>query len=370
MVARLLHVILYSRDLGALKAYYRDRVGIGVRDESDGWVELDTGGCTLALHAVAGDAVPGPASAGPREAEVSFRVFNLEAAVAELASRGLEFPAEIQHRAFGKVIHFRDPEGNLVALHEPKQPSVEGLGPRLSAVVLNCRELERTRDFYRDVMGLNERAEQEDWTEFELPGVDFALHPWSSKPKEVAEHGIQPLVFCFHTAALRTWLEDLRGRGVKVIAEPSGELFGLHAEVADPDGHVFVLRQPKEQAPPRPPRREQQELDLFAPPAKAARARAKARKKPAARKLRKAAAERVAGKGAPRRKPPRWRAEKVKAAKLPRRKRPAATGRLRKAERRALRQAKKSQARSSKGRVPKRRAGVRSKIKASLRGRR
>ena len=54
----LMEVILYVQDMGAQVSFYRDVLGLRVVEPQGAgdwagvhWVELDTGSCTLALHA-------------------------------------------------------------------------------------------------------------------------------------------------------------------------------------------------------------------------------------------------------------------------------------------------------------------------------
>ena len=54
----LMEVILYVEDMNAQVSFYRDKLGLKVKSPPDTedyrevfWVEMDTGSCTLALHA-------------------------------------------------------------------------------------------------------------------------------------------------------------------------------------------------------------------------------------------------------------------------------------------------------------------------------
>lgn len=57
-VGAIMEVILYVEDMNAEVAFYRDKLGLKVKSPPDTedyngvfWVELDSGPCTLALHA-------------------------------------------------------------------------------------------------------------------------------------------------------------------------------------------------------------------------------------------------------------------------------------------------------------------------------
>lgn len=242
---RLLYVVLHTGDLARLKRFYRDQFLIGARFDSPHWVELDTAGCTLALHPGPADASAPSGRAGVEEVSISLQVDDLDAMVAACQARGVEFIGEIEMQPAGKYTRFRDPQGNLVALHEPRQVPAEDLGPKITTVILNCQDIAEMQSFYSDRVGLGLRVESPHWVEFDLSGTGLALHPWSARGQERFEHGVRPIVFGFHANDVRTWVADLRGRRVKVVTEPTDQGWGTHAEVADPDGNIIILREPR-----------------------------------------------------------------------------------------------------------------------------
>src|SRR5690349_2153813 len=81
-------------DMSRSVAFYRDTIGLPLKFESPGWSEFQTGTTTLALHGVgprpAGD---GGGQGGPTagSCSIGFTVENLDAAVADLQSRGARF---------------------------------------------------------------------------------------------------------------------------------------------------------------------------------------------------------------------------------------------------------------------------------------
>ena len=80
--------------MGRSVTFYRDTLGLPLKFESPGWSEFRTGATTLALH-VAAPRVAGEdgAHAGPTAGtcSIGFSVENLDAAYAELKSRGARF---------------------------------------------------------------------------------------------------------------------------------------------------------------------------------------------------------------------------------------------------------------------------------------
>ncbi len=83
-------IILFVEDMAKAVWFYRDVLGFPVRYPSEAedlsnemWVELDSGGCALALH--------GGAQRPPEhQHELVFKVDNLEGARAELLRNGIE----------------------------------------------------------------------------------------------------------------------------------------------------------------------------------------------------------------------------------------------------------------------------------------
>jgi len=97
-------VIIFTADMTGMTSFYRDVIGLPVLGEENGWVELDAGGCSIALHAWRGEAPEGPV-------KIVFHSGDVAAARAELVGRGA---------TLGKVSSFGsidlcdgfDPDGN------------------------------------------------------------------------------------------------------------------------------------------------------------------------------------------------------------------------------------------------------------------
>jgi catechol 2,3-dioxygenase-like lactoylglutathione lyase family enzyme len=113
IVGELMEVILYVEDMAAQLAFYRDVLGLQVKgpfaaEDYGGayWVELDSGACTLALHA------GGQRRLGADAPKIVFRVADLAAARDELLARGVPM-GEVRSPAPGVLVcDGADPEGN------------------------------------------------------------------------------------------------------------------------------------------------------------------------------------------------------------------------------------------------------------------
>jgi predicted enzyme related to lactoylglutathione lyase len=117
MLSELMEVILYVQDMQAQVSFYRDKLGLavkepqGIEDFSNVfWVEFATGTCTLVLHG------GGQRRLGADAPKVVFRVGDIEAARTALLERGAQL-GEVRSPAPGVwVCDGVDPEGNKFSI--------------------------------------------------------------------------------------------------------------------------------------------------------------------------------------------------------------------------------------------------------------
>ena len=87
------HTILYSPDADALRAFFRDVLGFPSVDAGGGWLIFALPPAELAAH---------PADAGGRH-ELYLMCDEIEATVADLKAKGVEFTAPVSDEAFGRL---------------------------------------------------------------------------------------------------------------------------------------------------------------------------------------------------------------------------------------------------------------------------
>lgn len=112
-----MEVILYVEDMNRQVSFYRDKFGFEIRNpaglddySNEFWVELDTGGCSLALHA------GGKRRFGVDAPKFVFRVDDILAARQLLLDQEVEM-GEIRSAAPGIwVCDGVDPEGNKFSI--------------------------------------------------------------------------------------------------------------------------------------------------------------------------------------------------------------------------------------------------------------
>ncbi len=110
--------------------------------------------------------------------------------------------------------------------------------------MLVCADLKRSRDFYRDVLGLKLKSDKTPhWTEFELGNdATLVLHP---KTELVA---VRPgsLQLGFTVDNVDRFVADCASLSVPVFQDPYDEAFGRIAVIGDPDGYpIQVMSAPR-----------------------------------------------------------------------------------------------------------------------------
>jgi catechol 2,3-dioxygenase-like lactoylglutathione lyase family enzyme len=110
------HVILYSKDAKADRAFFRDVLGFKSVDAGHGWL-------IFALP-------PGEATVHPSNEigtqDLYFMSDDLKSEMASLAEKGVKC-SEVQEARWGSITKMRLPGGGEVGLYQPKHPTALGL---------------------------------------------------------------------------------------------------------------------------------------------------------------------------------------------------------------------------------------------------
>ncbi|PSP17849.1 MAG: glyoxalase [Cyanobacteria bacterium QS_8_64_29] len=123
MATRFKHVMLMVADVPAALAFYRDGLGLPVKQSSANWAELEADGTTLALHAADEPRV----GSSPI---LSFQVDDIQTAVAGLEQQGAQLEGRIREPPFGKVAAMRSPDGHLLSLLQPAPAGASTQSPQ------------------------------------------------------------------------------------------------------------------------------------------------------------------------------------------------------------------------------------------------
>ncbi|WP_262287191.1 VOC family protein [Micromonospora sp. MA102] len=106
------HVIIYSRDPEADRAFFRDTLNYGHVDAGHGWLIFTLPPAELAVH---------PTEGAPAH-ELYLMCDDLAATMADLAARGVEFTIPVTEERWGLRTALRLPGGSELGLYEPRHP--------------------------------------------------------------------------------------------------------------------------------------------------------------------------------------------------------------------------------------------------------
>jgi catechol 2,3-dioxygenase-like lactoylglutathione lyase family enzyme len=113
------HVILYSKDAAADRAFFRDVLGFSYVDAGHGWLIFALPPAEAAVHPAENDTGH----------ELYFMCDDLKAEIASLAAKGVNC-SEVQEARWGSIAKIRLPGGGEVGLYQPKHPLAITAGNR------------------------------------------------------------------------------------------------------------------------------------------------------------------------------------------------------------------------------------------------
>jgi len=108
-----IHALFFSSQVEESRAFIRDKLGLPYKDAGGGWLIFDLPRADMGCHPAADK--PGKQSGVH---DISFYCDDIEATVAELKSRGVEFTDEITNQGYGLVATFVMPGGIKVDLFQ------------------------------------------------------------------------------------------------------------------------------------------------------------------------------------------------------------------------------------------------------------
>jgi catechol 2,3-dioxygenase-like lactoylglutathione lyase family enzyme len=109
MDLRLARIILFTADVEALTAFYRDVIGLTVVGREPRWVEFAAGGCAIAMH-------KGRAKPGARPPKLVFHAADVAAARAALVRKGMTTLGPVKSATHFDMCDGSDPDGNPIQI--------------------------------------------------------------------------------------------------------------------------------------------------------------------------------------------------------------------------------------------------------------
>ena len=110
------HTMFYSSQAEEARAFLRDKLVFPFTDVGDGWLIFDLPEADMGVHP--SDEGHSHSRAGTHA--ISFYCDDINATVAELRAKGVEFTMPIEDHGYGLVTHFKMPGEALVQLYQPR----------------------------------------------------------------------------------------------------------------------------------------------------------------------------------------------------------------------------------------------------------
>lgn len=115
---------------------------------------------------------------------------------------------------------------------------------RLGNVILAVRDLDRSVEFYHGVIGLPIKSQRRTWVDLGTTGALISLHPASLTAEHMGSSIENGIIVGFVVGDVRSALEELRPKGVKVYREIVEHEAGKNAIILDPDSYMISLFEP------------------------------------------------------------------------------------------------------------------------------
>jgi catechol 2,3-dioxygenase-like lactoylglutathione lyase family enzyme len=110
------HAVIFSPDAAALRQFLRDVLELPSVDAGDGWLIFALPPAELGVHPIEGQG----------HHELYLMCDDIDATVARLQKKGVEFEAGINDVGFGRIASIRTPDGQRLALYQPSHATAIG----------------------------------------------------------------------------------------------------------------------------------------------------------------------------------------------------------------------------------------------------
>lgn len=104
------HLMIYSKDAAADRAFLRDVLGLPHVDDGDGWLIFAMPPAELGVH---------PTDDAEHH-EIMLMCADIETTVADLKGKGVEVTRPVRDDGWGLTTELRLPGGGAIALYQPK----------------------------------------------------------------------------------------------------------------------------------------------------------------------------------------------------------------------------------------------------------
>jgi len=116
------HVVIYTHDAEADRAFFRDMLGLASVDAGEGWLIFALPPTELGIHPTEEKSWPGSDVLKGRH-QLYLMCDDIESTVGELEVKGVNFTQPIDDTGWGLLTALKLPGGSELWLYQPKHPS-------------------------------------------------------------------------------------------------------------------------------------------------------------------------------------------------------------------------------------------------------
>ncbi|WP_100182118.1 VOC family protein [Candidatus Nitrosotenuis aquarius] len=116
---------------------------------------------------------------------------------------------------------------------------------RVGNVILAVKDLDKSTAFYHELLGLPIKNQRRTWVDLGQTGALLSLHPAAITSDHSSNSLEGGMVVGFLVGDLKSALDELKSRGVRVHRDIMDRDAGKNAIVLDPDGYMISLFEPK-----------------------------------------------------------------------------------------------------------------------------
>jgi lactoylglutathione lyase len=115
---------------------------------------------------------------------------------------------------------------------------------KLGNVLLAVKDLDKSLEFYHDFIGLPIKHQRRSWVDLGTTGGLLSLHPASLTAEHKGSSLDNGITIGFLVGDVKSAIEELKGKGVKIYREVTERDAGKNAIVLDPDDYLVSLFEP------------------------------------------------------------------------------------------------------------------------------
>ncbi len=115
---------------------------------------------------------------------------------------------------------------------------------KLGNVILAVKDLDKSLEFYHEIIGLPIRNQRRTWIDLGTSGAIISLHPASLTAEHIGSSIENGITLGFLVGDIKSAVEELKSKNIKIHREIVERDAGKNAIVLDPDDYLVSLFEP------------------------------------------------------------------------------------------------------------------------------